>query len=978
MLVRLGGVAIGGLVGLAFKDRLVVPWSTCRQEYFSLCPNVLPVTGRRSRPAPSTDSHGSTSAVHRDSARIASSGNGAPEGAALLVRIPIGAPLSESDSALQGAPRCSQGGTSRDGHAPRSVLLSAGIDPINLRVAFIGAGQMTRDQCSPSAIRALGRLVGVQIRSGSRRPSRGARRTLTLPGACADRRNAARRGPRLHATPGMSRRQRRALDGGAHVYVEKPFAPTTDDARTLLDWRARGTARLRRPSVARDRAFERAGGARPRSRRPRAGRQPFRVPSSGRQGATRRSARARGDSASTCCRTRSTPLIAVLERLGPACAAVESTGRAQGRSPRDPRRRRRSSAGCRSPCGRPVASSRDGDRDPRRADLRPGALDCRRHGQPRHRSARESADPDRRGDAARVRGRRSVGARVRRACSYPGLAEMIDASTALVAAALRRSARAPSLRVTGRLRRACRHIDAATAAVARPHPKGAQRRTQSSRRPTGGRVVTGARGFLGATRAALGRVRGIGRSATPGNPHVHAWIAADLEPGCLPARWPAPRRGPRRGGNVRRLRRAPAEHHRRDTPPVACDARGRGLSAGAGQQPLCAAPAADAVGATARAHAAPGDAARFGAYSWGETRAGRLVDREAPALGIAVRIVRPGALVDWTDPVAARPDGTASFRPLAPRARAATPADRRVRRRPVRRGDRVVHDAFRRRAADREPVRSGGDHARGVRGAAPRSRLDGSDRVGADQCAWRCAIVIGACAAVDSARPVAVAVRRLVDPAAAPLRRSDCDEGVGRVPMTVFVTDGDQRPGAGDRPRARTPRTDRDRRRRSAGQPGRFVAILHPGRHLSVARSRSRRVRSIPPGVHRPGTDRRRDPGHRCDHTRGLRQPGGLAPPLRAGRPAARGLRAGDEQGAAARYAGRCGVPVPRTLVVDGRAQLPEVIDRVRYPAVVKPVHSRVRTRRGMARRQRPLRLLARRARGVVRRDTTISPSTRR
>src|SRR5205823_9725591 len=35
-------------------------------------------------------------------------------------------------------------------------------------------------------------------------------------------------------------------------------------------------------------------------------------------------------------------------------------------------------------------------------------------------------------------------------------------------------------------------------------------------------------------------------------------------------------------------------------------------------------------------------------------------------------------------------------------------------------------------------------------------------------------------------------------------------------------------------------------------------------------------------------------------------------------------------------YAARCGVPVPQTHVVDGRAQLRDIIDRVSYPAVVK------------------------------------------
>jgi serine/alanine adding enzyme len=40
-LVRKGTTPIGGLVALAFKDRLFVPWATCLTEYFALCPNML-------------------------------------------------------------------------------------------------------------------------------------------------------------------------------------------------------------------------------------------------------------------------------------------------------------------------------------------------------------------------------------------------------------------------------------------------------------------------------------------------------------------------------------------------------------------------------------------------------------------------------------------------------------------------------------------------------------------------------------------------------------------------------------------------------------------------------------------------------------------------------------------------------------------------------------------------------------------------
>jgi FemAB-related protein (PEP-CTERM system-associated) len=41
ILVRKGPTTVGGLVILAFKDRLIVPWATCLKEYFALCPNML-------------------------------------------------------------------------------------------------------------------------------------------------------------------------------------------------------------------------------------------------------------------------------------------------------------------------------------------------------------------------------------------------------------------------------------------------------------------------------------------------------------------------------------------------------------------------------------------------------------------------------------------------------------------------------------------------------------------------------------------------------------------------------------------------------------------------------------------------------------------------------------------------------------------------------------------------------------------------
>jgi predicted ATP-grasp superfamily ATP-dependent carboligase len=48
--------------------------------------------------------------------------------------------------------------------------------------------------------------------------------------------------------------------------------------------------------------------------------------------------------------------------------------------------------------------------------------------------------------------------------------------------------------------------------------------------------------------------------------------------------------------------------------------------------------------------------------------------------------------------------------------------------------------------------------------------------------------------------------------------------------------------------------------------------------------------------------------------------------------------------------AARCGVPVPRTEFVDGLTGLGEILHRVEYPAVVKPVRSRLQTERGWRR----------------------------
>ena len=48
-----------------------------------------------------------------------------------------------------------------------------------------------------------------------------------------------------------------------------------------------------------------------------------------------------------------------------------------------------------------------------------------------------------------------------------------------------------------------------------------------------------------------------------------------------------------------------------------------------------------------------------------------------------------------------------------------------------------------------------------------------------------------------------------------------------------------------------------------------------------------------------------------------------------------------------ARLAAKCGVAVPRTLFVQNRAAVKEVLDQIQYPAVIKPSRSRIRTKTG-------------------------------
>jgi nucleoside-diphosphate-sugar epimerase len=165
-------------------------------------------------------------------------------------------------------------------------------------------------------------------------------------------------------------------------------------------------------------------------------------------------------------------------------------------------------------------------------------------------------------------------------------------------------------------------------------------------------VVTGARGFLGAHVAqALGRVRGIGRAPRPDALPVHEWISADLSAG-ISADALA-------GAEV--VIHAAAETsggfdaHQRNTIDATRHLLAAMRAAGVSRLVLVSTlsvlrPPRTPWERQDERTPRPGDPRPFGAYVWGKSLQEELVERDAAALGISTRIVRPGALIDWTDP----------------------------------------------------------------------------------------------------------------------------------------------------------------------------------------------------------------------------------------------------------------------------------------------------------------------------------------
>jgi nucleoside-diphosphate-sugar epimerase len=165
-------------------------------------------------------------------------------------------------------------------------------------------------------------------------------------------------------------------------------------------------------------------------------------------------------------------------------------------------------------------------------------------------------------------------------------------------------------------------------------------------------VVTGARGFLGAEICRrLPRVRGIGRGERPPDLPVEHWVAADLGHALRPEALA--------GADV--VVHAAAEtaggypEHQRNTIDATRNLLHAMQAAGVSRLVLVSSlsvlrPPCSPWERQDERTPRPASPHRFGPYTWGKCLQEELVEREAAALGIVTRIVRPAALLDASEP----------------------------------------------------------------------------------------------------------------------------------------------------------------------------------------------------------------------------------------------------------------------------------------------------------------------------------------
>lgn len=521
-----------------------------------------------------------------------------------------------------------------------------------LRVAFIGTGQMAAQHLA--ALRRTGlpvSVVGVFDRAGGRAAEFAAAAGTTAYASMDALFEEARPDvvhvctpPSAHFDAALA-----ALEAGAHVYVEKPFALRSSDARRLLAAaQERGRLVCAGHQLLRDRAFEDL-----MARAESLGEivqidshfafSPVGPPS------VRRGPRALADQAVDILPHPLYTLVEALQRVAPRTSSVEIAWSDAGPSELQAVLRAGSVIGRLSVSlrARPVASTLTvtGTRGSLTCDfVRSMVIGTGNSGM---RPLEKILNPMVEGSQMIVRTCASLARRLRAGGGYPGLAELIGE---FYRAAL--AARQPPLspmhlqQVTELFEQLVSKVEAAACRQA----SSGLRASREGAAPLA--VVTGARGFLGAHVAqALERVRGIGRATRPEDLPVHEWIAADLSAGISP--------NALSGADV--VIHAAAETsggyaaHQRNTIDAtrhllramhAADVRRLVLVSSLSVLRPPRTPWETQDERTPR----PEDARPYGAYVWGKSRQEEIVEREAASLGIETRVIRPGALIDWDEP----------------------------------------------------------------------------------------------------------------------------------------------------------------------------------------------------------------------------------------------------------------------------------------------------------------------------------------
>ena len=438
---------------------------------------------------------------------------------------------------------------------------------------------------------------------------------------------------------------RAALCHGAHVYVEKPFALTAADAKSLLDLaQSRGRLVCAGHQLLHDPAFEALMRRAAELGTPVHADSQFAFRPVGID-PERGSARALARLLTDILPHPLYSLIAVLERLAPPGTAVELCWAHAGATDVQAMLRAGALTGrlAVSLRARPVASSLT-------LTGTCGSLSCDfvrsmvvGAANPGTEALEKILNPIAEGAQLMTRTCSSVARRLTSGISYPGLAELIGAFYRAAAAG------GPSPVPAAHLLRVAEIFEQLVAAIEAAAPARTIEVRSAPDRRTPLAVVTGARGFLGSAIAkALPRVRGTGRGAKPDDLEIEDWVTADLSRG-IPAAALA-------GAHV--VVHAAAETaggydaHQRNTIDATRHLLRAMHDAGVSRLVLISSMSVIRPPRTPwerqdERTPRPADPRPLGAYTWGKCLQEEMVERDAAALGISTRIIRPGALMDW-------------------------------------------------------------------------------------------------------------------------------------------------------------------------------------------------------------------------------------------------------------------------------------------------------------------------------------------